>query len=417
MAAKVTVLSVSSSMAGGELLAISCGGQPRRLPFLRAHPVNPPPLRRRRANRLRLKLLENLRQSPPQTIPASELASVEGVPQRGGDGPSMEEELQVEGHGGFGESRPSLRTDVEKGDIFGGFLVCLLFLLGFIAFAAWFFDDSRVSGDSSGKNSPHTVGEEKEGQITVGEGAGEFQRLVSTIKAMAKEARAIEVSKAHENRLDEEKRIVSSETGKRLARVHGRTRMEIDGDKLPKSPKNEMGSSVESTSRKVVLSSGSSSSTDGNLSTLSKVHPGNASQQNYPTNTAKYSASSNEDRLWWLTLSHVLAIFLHRGSARTQFRGLYTLKHESESDKGSNTSYTVVFQDRADATNFCYLLESFFENLEDFCADVIPMSTKELHDAVKSDGLQVIVVRKGQLRLYAGQPLAEAEMQLSSILD
>lgn len=41
---------------------------------------------------------------------------------------------------------------------------------------------------------------------------------------------------------------------------------------------------------------------------------------------------------------------------------------------------------------------------------------QELHEAVKSDGMKVIVVRKGQLQLYAGQPLADVEMALCSLI-
>ena len=67
---------------------------------------------------------------------------------------------------------------------------------------------------------------------------------------------------------------------------------------------------------------------------------------------------------------------MHRGSDRKKFRGLYSLKFDSDS------SLTVVFEDRSDATNFSYLLEAFFENLEDFSADVVPLSTKVvLHSA------------------------------------
>ncbi|MQL97963.1 hypothetical protein Taro_030678, partial [Colocasia esculenta] len=121
------------------------------------------------------------------------------------------------------------------------------------------------------------------------------------------------------------------------------------------------------------------------------------------------------NQLWWLKLPYVLAIFLHRGSNRKEFKGLYSLKLDSSSEESH--SYTVAFEDRADATNFCYLLESFFEDLDDFSADIVPLSIQEVHDAVKSGTLKVIVVGKGQLQLYAGQPLAEAEVQLLSMLE
>ena len=42
---------------------------------------------------------------------------------------------------------------------------------------------------------------------------------------------------------------------------------------------------------------------------------------------------------------------------------------------------------------------------------------QELDEAVKAGELKLIVVRKGQLHLYAGQPLAEAETALRSLLE
>lgn len=44
------------------------------------------------------------------------------------------------------------------------------------------------------------------------------------------------------------------------------------------------------------------------------------------------------------------------------------------SENDDSPSYTVAFQDRGDATNFCYLLESFFEGLGDVSADVVPLT-------------------------------------------
>lgn len=54
--------------------------------------------------------------------------------------------------------------------------------------------------------------------------------------------------------------------------------------------------------------------------------------------------------------------------------GLYTLKSSPSTE--DEISYTVAFEDRADANNFCYLLESFFEGLGDFKADVVPLTVK-----------------------------------------
>lgn len=118
---------------------------------------------------------------------------------------------------------------------------------------------------------------------------------------------------------------------------------------------------------------------------------------------------------WWLKLPYVLAIFLRRGSDHNGPKGLYSLQMNSSSNDGNSVSCTVAFQDRGDATNFCYLLESFFEELGDVNADIVPLTIQELEGAVKAGELKVIVVRKGQLHLYAGQPLAEVEAALHSL--
>lgn len=70
------------------------------------------------------------------------------------------------------------------------------------------------------------------------------------------------------------------------------------------------------------------------------------------------------------------AILLRRGSDHEGPGGLYSLKVDSQSRNGSCSSYTIAFEDQGDATNFRYLLESFFEDLEDFSADVVPLSVK-----------------------------------------
>lgn len=39
-------------------------------------------------------------------------------------------------------------------------------------------------------------------------------------------------------------------------------------------------------------------------------------------------------------------------------------------------SHMIAFEDQSDAINFSYLLESVFEDLDDFSANVVPISTK-----------------------------------------
>jgi hypothetical protein len=67
---------------------------------------------------------------------------------------------------------------------------------------------------------------------------------------------------------------------------------------------------------------------------------------------------------------------MQRGSNEEGPKGLYSLNFTSKQGEHSDDSYTVAFEDQADANNFCFLLESFFEELgdEDFNANAVPMS-------------------------------------------
>lgn len=56
--------------------------------------------------------------------------------------------------------------------------------------------------------------------------------------------------------------------------------------------------------------------------------------------------------------------------------GYFTLRTESMEQNEGQVSYMIAFEDQSDARNFSYLLESFFEDLDDFTADVAPISTK-----------------------------------------
>lgn len=127
--------------------------------------------------------------------------------------------------------------------------------------------------------------------------------------------------------------------------------------------------------------------------------------------------SKNKIDPWWLDLPYVLVILMRRGSGSEGQGGLYTLKFSSQPQNQRDSSYTVAFEDRADANNFCFLLESLFEDLGDFSADIAPLPNKELREAIKSDNMKVIFVKKGQLPLYAGQPFEEVEMALRSLVE
>lgn len=70
----------------------------------------------------------------------------------------------------------------------------------------------------------------------------------------------------------------------------------------------------------------------------------------------------------------VKVILMESGSDGEGPKGLYSLKLTSKEPEQSGDSYTVAFEDHADANNFCFLLESYFEDLDDFSANVVPMS-------------------------------------------
>lgn len=83
-----------------------------------------------------------------------------------------------------------------------------------------------------------------------------------------------------------------------------------------------------------------------------------------------YPSASDHESLSVL----VKVILMQRGSNGGQ-KALYRLKFTSkDQDQGDDDSYTVAFEDQADANNFSFLLESFFKDLGDFSADPVPMS-------------------------------------------
>uniref|UniRef100_A0A7N0UIL0 Uncharacterized protein n=1 Tax=Kalanchoe fedtschenkoi TaxID=63787 RepID=A0A7N0UIL0_KALFE len=85
---------------------------------------------------------------------------------------------------------------------------------------------------------------------------------------------------------------------------------------------------------------------------------------------------SDENGAWWLHLPCVFAILMRQGSGNEGPGGVYTLKTNSKSPQTEDEAFTVAFEDRGDANNFCYILESFFEDMADFSADIVPLSTK-----------------------------------------
>ncbi|KAL9230437.1 hypothetical protein vseg_005786 [Gypsophila vaccaria] len=136
------------------------------------------------------------------------------------------------------------------------------------------------------------------------------------------------------------------------------------------------------------------------------------SKQSRSTNKDK--KNNNDSDLWWSTLPCVFVILMQKGRGSETQQGFYTLHMNSDIDYES--SYTVAFEDQNDARHFSYILESVFEDVPDAAVDVAPLSTKELKEIIESVNKNVVVARKGQLKLYAGQPLDDAESALKLLV-
>ncbi|TKY54154.1 hypothetical protein E2542_SST18560 [Spatholobus suberectus] len=139
-------------------------------------------------------------------------------------------------------------------------------------------------------------------------------------------------------------------------------------------------------------------------------------KKNPAANRVEVKQANSKTDMWWLNLRYVFVILMQRDSDEGS-AGLYSLKFTSKERNQNDDSYTVAFEDHADANNFCFLLESFFKDLESFSADSVPMSIQELNEEIISRAKRVVVVKKRQLQLYAGQPLADVEMALCSIIE
>lgn len=119
---------------------------------------------------------------------------------------------------------------------------------------------------------------------------------------------------------------------------------------------------------------------------------------------------------WWSRLPYVLVILMQKGIGSEAQRGFYNIGLYTDVEKQSYSSYTVAFEDQNDAKNFSYLLELAFEDLPDAAVDVAPLSNKDFKEVAESLDNKVIVLKKGELKLYAGQPLADVEAALRSLV-
>ncbi|CAN7080993.1 unnamed protein product [Brassica oleracea var. botrytis] len=123
-----------------------------------------------------------------------------------------------------------------------------------------------------------------------------------------------------------------------------------------------------------------------------------------------------QNKTWWLKLPYVLRILMRSSIDQEVSEGYFTMRTESMEQNKDQVSHMIAFEDQTDATNFSYLLESVFEDLDDFSANVVPISTKDLYNEVSSGGKNVTVVKKRQLKLYAGQPFEDVETALHTLI-
>uniref|UniRef100_A0A1J3IR35 Uncharacterized protein n=1 Tax=Noccaea caerulescens TaxID=107243 RepID=A0A1J3IR35_NOCCA len=135
-----------------------------------------------------------------------------------------------------------------------------------------------------------------------------------------------------------------------------------------------------------------------------------------PMRRAREKQSEKENKMWWLKLPYVLRILMRSRIDQEISEGYFTIRTESMEQKEGEVSHVIAFEDQSDAINFSYLLESVFEDLDEFSANVVPISTKDLHNEVSYGGKNVIVVKKRQLKLYAGQPFEDVERALHKLI-
>lgn len=178
--------------------------------------------------------------------------------------------------------------------------------------------------------------------------------------------------------------------------------------------RNDLVHSEEEGGSKTIELTRKKSSTGKERVKLGKAEPLNGKAVKLHESNTLNGASSQRSK-WWLNLPYVLAVVMRTGGDDQGANGLYRIKSTSHS--WDDSSHVVAFEDRGDATNFCYLLQSFFEDMDSFSTDIIPIPIKELDEAVKSHSMEVVVVKKGQLKLYAGQPLSDVEMALRSLVE
>ncbi|GJV66931.1 hypothetical protein Tco_1482440 [Tanacetum coccineum] len=115
---------------------------------------------------------------------------------------------------------------------------------------------------------------------------------------------------------------------------------------------------------------------------------------------------------WWTSLPYALAV--HIRGEEDEESGLFIIRSDSQTQTG--LAHTVAFEDHGETMNFCYLLESFFEDLEDFNTNIQAVqlsSQRELKRKLKK-GLQESLSRLGELLQQFGVRLGKESMEAHS---
>ncbi|KAF8049413.1 hypothetical protein N665_2220s0011 [Sinapis alba] len=168
-------------------------------------------------------------------------------------------------------------------------------------------------------------------------------------------------------------------------------------------PSNQVMKSSNSENRKPNTEAGSGFGRSGQRGEVRKGNP-------------MRRVKEKQNKTWWLKLPYVLRILMRSNVDQEISEGYFTMRTEPMEQNKDQVSHMIAFEDQSDAINFSYLLESVFEDLDDFSANVVPISTKDLYNEVSSGGKNVIVVKKRQLKLYAGQPFEDVESALHTLI-
>lgn len=130
---------------------------------------------------------------------------------------------------------------------------------------------------------------------------------------------------------------------------------------------------------------------------------------------SEYTDEKEEDYLWWLDLPFVLCIELYTNQDGDQNIGFYSLEMAADLELDPKQYHMIAFEDTGDCKNMCYIIQSHLEMLGNGNAFVIAQQPKDAYREARSNGFNVTVIRKGELKLNVDQNLEEVEEQIIEI--